>query len=217
MKKLWLLNAVALAAALTLTAPAQAEDEQIPSPAREVADAAGLSAWANAKRVKFTWRHEGRKLARSYDWDVPGRRVTVTMGGSSKVVDLSKPDLDDASYNAFVNDSYWAFFPLFLVRDRHVKVRAAGPDEFDLVEGAARALLIEYGDVGKTPGDAYVLHLDAEGKDVGWSYMRGGVRDEPTLVTTREAHVTAGGVRVATQFKTRGGELIIAIEGLVIE
>jgi hypothetical protein len=61
----------------------------------------------------------------------------------------------------FWNDGFWLYSPF--------KVRDAGTTR-KLVENAdgSKSLLVTYGNGGRTPGDHYLWHLNAEGIPTGW-------------------------------------------------
>lgn len=190
-----------------------AEEEAIGA---QVARAAGSAAWGEVARVSFTWHHIKKGFERSYVWEVKAHRVTAKLGeGREVTVDLDDPSQRESEgYKAFINDSYWALFPLHLQWDTGVKVSRLEAE--GLPDGVMR-VQVAYGAVGPTPGDVYWLDVDARTlRDRGWTYNRGGVSSTP-LVTTREAHVTQKGITVATKFAAPDGEVLIRIEGLKIE
>ncbi|MGF1508667.1 MAG: hypothetical protein ACFB9M_04095 [Myxococcota bacterium] len=201
---------------LTIAGPALGEAEQAPEAGlgRRVAEEAGLEAWSRVQTISFEWKHTPSNTVRSYEWNVPGQTVRVNMGKEIRELDLSDPAQRDTDvYRAFINDSYWPFFPLHLVWDDGVTLSEVEADE--KVPGASRALRVQYGDVGPTPGDAYILFLDDTLKDVGWTYIPGRNPDK-TLSTTRSAHRTQKGVRFATVFETLDGAPFIEVTAVEI-
>jgi len=228
---------LALAAALTaLAAPAPAQESRPTSRpsapaaaddlAARVAAAAGADGWDDVTRLRFTWRHVPRGGdGRSYDWDVPAGRVAVTTEEGEVTVPVAgwpeggAPDEARArAHQAFVNDSFWFLFPLHARWDEGLETTDLGevpvPGLEDL--GPRRALELRYAadEGGYTPGDVYVLYLDADDRPVAWAFHKAGA-DAPTLVTTCEV-AEHGPLTVPVRF-TAGGREFIAIEDVEVE
>lgn len=62
---------------------------------------------------------------------------------------------------AFWNDGFWLYAP-FKVRDPGTKHAVVTDDE------GHKSLLVTYGSGGRTPGDHYLWHLDADGRPNAW-------------------------------------------------
>jgi YD repeat-containing protein len=177
--------------------------------ADQVANAAGLATWSEVREISFEWKHAPSGTTRAYVWDVAGQRVDVTTADGTTSIDLADPaQRTGDAYGAFINDSYWPLFPLHLAWDEGIRFEEVDVDA--KIEGATRALRVQYGDVGITPGDTYVLYLDDALRDVGWTYISG--RDpNRTLTTTRAEHRVVQGIRVPTRFATPTGETFIEV------
>ena len=190
-----------------------------------LADAAGARAWEEVSRVEFTWTHHKKKLSRSYIWERDKERVTVTLDTRAPkeqvTIDLtSAEDRQTTAYKAFINDSYWGFFSLYVGADSNVNVTQLGVGG-KLYGGATRAIDVKYGDVGHTPGDRYILHTDEGFVPLAWLYYPGG-QDSPKLITTRSSYISSGGVSIPTSFKAidadgSPGDEIISISGVSIQ
>ena len=183
---------------------------------RSVAEAHGFEAWKEVGHVEFTWTHAGSGTSRSYVWDRRAHRVKVTMGDetfdiSSWGLDLAD-DRERAAHKAFVNDSYWLAFEFKAVTDDVERTELPNADS--PFGGTAPAYRVEYPpDVGYTPGDAYVVHVGADGRSIGWSYYPSGSK-LPKMSTLRGGVVEQMGVALPTRFETPDGELVIEISDL---
>ncbi|MFZ5482246.1 MAG: hypothetical protein ACOZNI_36130 [Myxococcota bacterium] len=103
---------------------------------------------------------------RAHRWDVRGGKAEVTWTDANKtcryVVPVPYAGDDPKAMDAwamFVNDQYWLLAPSKL-DDPGTKVEQKGDD-----------LHVSYENVGLTPGDRYVFHVDAAtGEIEGWEY-----------------------------------------------
>lgn len=214
MMKRWLFVSVFSLAVLCLVpSPSQAKKEPI---ALQLAKAAGLDAWSKVKRVRFTWTVVPRKLSRSYDWDVPGKKVKVMANKKVYQLDLNDPKQRKTfAYKAFINDSYWPFFMLHLAWDTGVTIKEL-PVGGKLMPGATRQISVVYGDVGPSPKDTYIIHFNKKLRDVAWIFKKKSQK-KANFVLTRERHITQKGVTIATLFKTPKGKVRISVDKVKIE
>lgn len=189
--------------------------------ADEVAAACGADAWSAVAQLTFTWHHRPSGRLRSYEWDPVAGTVAVTQGEATTTVPVAGPEdpADEAAvaaHRAFVNDSYWLLFPLHLAWDAGLELDdlGEGPVPGMRILGTTRRLAVRYpAEGGYTPGDTYVLYLDADGLPVAWAYHPGGA-EEPKLVTSREGRVALGGLSLPTRFQLPTGEAFITIDAV---
>lgn len=192
--------------------PAMAEE---PSLAR-LGEAVQHANWAKVQRVKFTWEMVERGVARSYDWDVAGQKVTVTMGEVTVTIPASGVGLtseqDIAAHKAFINDSYWLLFEHKALMDRIEAGLVQAPPSG--VDPKSHGISVRYSSGGYTPGDRYVLWVGQDGLTTHWEYFPGGAKEARFLIT-REGWVEQKGVKVPTLFR-KDGKDFIRISGLEI-
>jgi hypothetical protein len=170
-------------------------------------------------RFTFNVERDGElKASRAWTWHPADNTVTRTMAGESLTFVFGAPK-DDAERKAdaqFVNDSFW------LAPQMHL--RWAGPDltvtdagegpipdgvrPSGAGEGTARKIVMQYAPTGGgyTPGDAYDLFLDPNGRIVAWNYREGGA-PEPSMTTSFDGYVEVGPLTLATEHRSPDGKL----------
>ena len=146
--------------------------------ALHVQQAVGFAAWEqNAQIVAFEFggrvRHvwdRPRGLAYVTWGDLPGgsgagtTEVWLRLGDRSGIARVDgepvqgeeADELLEEGWNKHINDTFW-LYPFRSFFDEGVTRKVHGDD-----------LLIEYGSGGATPGDAYLWHLDADGRPTRW-------------------------------------------------
>jgi hypothetical protein len=140
--------------------------------ARRMMQSVDADAWKRTKAI--SWRHADR---RSHLWDRRRQLARVQKGDLDIYLDLRTrtgvvlrdgvrlqgQERDDAlreGYEVWANDSFWltamnkAFDP------------GTTRSRVSLVDGDA--LLVQYASGGVTPGDAYLWHLDEDGRPQSW-------------------------------------------------
>lgn len=206
---------IALTLALALAAPpdpAPPAAEATPAPAAEPAPVPDPAAVAAAcgdpyalVELAFTFvvvkdgeevvrrRHRWRPSESSVEVSLPDGTVDVWTNPPP-----SKPaDPGHAAWSAFVNDSYWLLAPC-KVGDQGVTVRAE-----------PGVLALSFDGVGLTPGDAYRLEVDAQGRVTGWQY---------TLQSGREGafdwspYTEVGPLHLSLERRSRAGDTVIRFE-----
>lgn len=126
-------------------------------------DTAAVS-WNFGGRNEHLWDRE-RHLAR-VRWDdlevllrIHDRSGVALEGGRGLHGDDALAALDQAHAH-FINDSFW-LNPVSKMHDEGVRRELVRTEEGD-------ALLVRYTSGGRTPGDAYLWHLDANARPVSW-------------------------------------------------
>jgi hypothetical protein len=155
-------------------------------------------------RFTFNVERDGElKGSRSWTWRPADNRVTRGAGDDAVTFTFGAPatDAEKQADAQFVNDSFWLAPQLHL--------RWAGPDltvtdggtvDRPIGEGQARKVTMQYAPSGGgyTPGDAYDLFLDGQGRIVAWHYREGGAA-APSMTTTFEGYVPVGPLQVAAE------------------
>jgi hypothetical protein len=155
-------------------------------------------------RFTFNTERDGvRKSTRAWTWRPAEGTVTRTVDGTSLTFRYGNPANDDEKKAdwQFVNDSFWLL--------PHLHARWAGSDltvtdggmvSGPLGVGEVRKVTLAYASTGGgySPGDAYDLFLDPQGRMVAWHYREGG-QVEPSMTTTFEGWVEVGPLWIATE------------------
>lgn len=171
--------------------------------ARKVQEAVNQSAWDGIEAVSwdFGGRHQllwdrARDLIR-VRWDdvevlrpVGEARGVVTRGGTP-VEGAEQAELLETAYAHFINDSFWLNPMGTFFHDGVVRAIATNAD-------GEEGLLIQYSSGGVTPGDAYLWHLDAQGRPVAWQ-MWVGILPIGGVRASWDGWVTLGGAQIATR------------------
>ena len=200
------LRLTVLAAVSSLGVVASASEVPV-DPAHQVASAYGIANWDRIDRVDFTFHVEmagGKVVDRAWSWEPERDGGTVTLNpGSDAALRFhtsdgaeAGSDLEKAQWN-FVNDSYWLAFPFQLVwSDPQVELHGKTPMPIS-AETAWKKTATWPAEGGYTPGDAYDLWHDEDGRIVEWVFRRAsGAEGRPA---TWENARTAAGVTFATE------------------
>lgn len=181
------------------------------SAAQEIASAYGLEGWDQIERIEFTFNVQAgdRRVQRHWTWDIAAGEVTREQEDSEPVsfpvadgsimlpvgVELSGESAK--AHRQFVNDSYWFLFPFQIVWS-DPQVTDHGDTPLPIGDGEARKVTVQYaGKGGYTPGDAYDLFVDDNGRIVQWVFRRGG-KAEGSAVTW-DAHHELGPIVVSLE------------------
>ena len=167
----------------------------------------GRGTWPGVSRLKFTFhveRPDGQASSVQHDWNLRTGEDAVTANGQTTTVnvfayDASKAtEAETAAFRRWTNDSYWLLMPLKL-GDPGARVALAGEEE---IEGAKYTVLrLTFDNVGLTPGDAYMLYVDAEGLIRRWDYMPNAERK---ATWTWEGYKDFNGLTLATEHRPVG-------------
>ena len=180
----------------------------------------GLDHWDDVEELRYTFnvRSGGREVRRSWVWRVKRRTVTFrddiaggeavtyslddigeTTKGEATTEELKKID------HRFINDQYWLLFALHIAWDTGAEVTAADGEPLPIGEGTATKVTVQYPEEGGyTPGDAYDVFVDADGRVVQWVFRQGG-QPEPSLATTWEDQREFGPLVIPTRFRSSDG------------
>ncbi len=187
---------------------ARAEDARAQQLAKEVWKASGGENWSQVKRLQFTFivEDQGKELvSATHDWDVAAQTDHVKWKDKDVTVNLANPGNDEnakAAYARWTNDAYWLLAPL-KVLDPGVTLTAEGKKSIDGAE--LEALRMQFGKVGLTPNDQYVLYVDPATKLVrSWDYSP---KPDTTMHATWDKYQDFGGLQLST-YHDFGGKVI---------
>lgn len=196
-----------------------------PIEARALIAPLGFDQLDTLEQILFTFnveRHGVVTTQREWTWNLSTRQVTRRVDGVALTFVTGAPTNDEErkADAQFVNDSFW------LAPQLHA--RWAGADltvtAHDVVPvpvgtGSARKVVMQYASDGGgyTPGDAYDLYLDGDGRIVAWSYRKGnGNGSAPDLTTTFESYVQVGPLSIATEHHDADGSFRLYFTGLAV-
>ena len=145
------------------------------------------------------------KSRRLWVWRPADGTVTRTIGGETLSFRFGHPtnEQERKADAQFVNDSFWML--------PHMHARWAGSD-LTVVDGGTtmgplgvgntRLVTLRYAAEGGgySPGDAYDLFLDTNGRMVAWHFREGG-QAEPSMTTTFEGWQQVGPLWIATEHR----------------
>ncbi len=223
---------LALAALLAAAAAGAGTDELRTRIGQEY----GLDHWDDVEELRYTFnvRAGEREVRRSWVWRVKRRTVTFrddiaggeavtyslddigettkgeTTKGETTADDLKKID------HRFINDQYWLLFALHVAWDTGAEVTAADGEPLPIGEGTATKVTVQYPEEGGyTPGDAYDIFVNADGRVVQWVFRQGG-QPEPSLVTTWEDQREIGPLVIPTRFRSSDGSFELWFSGVQV-
>ncbi|MFN3197737.1 MAG: hypothetical protein ACE366_04885 [Bradymonadia bacterium] len=145
--------------------------------ARRVQDALGSDHWGAIGEI--SWRFGDRRTHRWrrctdqvwVQWGDAEVRLDLGRGGGEVIAGGAADDqsLIDEAHKYFINDAFW-LNPVRTFFDDGVSRAVVGLGDDVMAEFGAQheALLVTYGQGGRTPGDAYLWLLDAEHRPVAW-------------------------------------------------
>ncbi len=163
-----LLVVVGAGVALDEPLPTGASGAEADARARRMMAAVDADAWARTGAVRFVFAGRNHHL-----WDRTRGFAKVAWGDTEVIFDVSTrrghawrdgarladpTDALDHAHAAWVNDTFW-LNPLPKAFDAGVAREAVGED----------GLLLRFGAGGRTPGDAYLFTLDANGRPIRWA------------------------------------------------
>jgi hypothetical protein len=190
---------------------------------REAVAPLGVEDLRQVGSLTFTFKVErdgALKTSRTWVWRPGDGRVTRRSAGEELTFTFGAPasDAERQADAQFVNDSFWLLPQLHLRwAGQDLTLADGGVVPLPLGEGTGRKISLAYAPQGGgyTPGDAYDLYLDEQGRIVVWSYRKGGAA-EPSLTTTFEGYTAVGPLTVATEHRTGDGAFRLYFTDLVV-
>ena len=175
-------------------------------PRHQIARHYGIDGFDRIEAIRFTFnaRVGAKQVRRAWLWK-PGTGEVTHWSGSQSTAETFTHPLPAGTIDArartldaqFVNDRYWLLFPLHLVWDQTTIIEDHGQAQRPLGAGQARRIEVRYpSSGGYTPGDAYDLFIEPDGRIAEWVYRRGGV-SQPTRMSSWEDHRRLGPLLIA--------------------
>jgi hypothetical protein len=203
-----------LCGALLLTPTSWAQAPQRAPLLDQVAKTFGVDSWDKVDAVRYTWNGEITglfKAAHKWEWEPKtgkvtfdgtgkdGRPVHVTYDSSQL---SSQPDqVKNEVEPSFINDNYWALFPLHASWDKSASAIDQGRFNLPLGAGTAELLPIKYPSEagGFTPGDIWDLYIGKDNRVVYFVYNRGGSKPPSRVFATWAGYKKAGPILFSTE------------------
>lgn len=162
------------------------------------------------KTIEFTFnvQRDTSHTERYWKWVRETDMITSTEKGkttSFKRYDTSTAELKQLNAK-FTNDEYWLLFPIHLKLDNGYTSTKNDSATAPLSNQKYRKYTVKYNDKdGFTPGDMYDLYVDNANVIREWAFYKHAV-EEPSLITSWEDYQDYGGLKIATDHKTKDGK-----------
>lgn len=102
----------------------------------------------------------------------------------------------------FINDNYWALFPLHAYWDKSASVIDQGMFNLPQGSGMAELVPVKYpADSGYTPGDTWDLYVGKDSRVVYFVYHRGGAKPPSRVLATWAGYKQAGPLLFSTEHR----------------
>jgi hypothetical protein len=180
----------------------------------------GFDHLSEIAELRFTFNVERDgvlKASRSWTWRPAEGTVSRGAGADALTFKFGAPKTDDErkADAQFINDSFWLAPQMHLGwAGPEVAVTDGGMVARPIPAGGAttvpastvREITVTYpaSGGGYTPGDAYDLFLDSEGRIVAWNYREGNA-PTPTMTTTFDGYVPVGPLQIAAEHRDAAG------------
>ena len=171
--------------------------QQRPPILEQVAKTYGLDSWDKIEVVRYTWNVDIPGLFKaSHTWEWEPKTGKITFEGTDKDGKPVKVTYDSSQLSSqsdqvknevepsFVNDNYWAIFPIHAYWDKSATVTDQGMKKLPIGSGSATLVSVKYPAEagGYTPGDTWDLYVGKDDRVQAMVYHRGGPK-KPSLVT----------------------------------
>ena len=181
----------------------------------KVAKAYGIDSFEKVEAIRYTWNGEIPgvfKLSRTWEWEPKTNKVTYEgkdKDGKPVKVTYMRSELSSQPDNVkneidpgFINDNYWALFPLHAYWDTSATVIDQGMFNLPLGSGTAELVPIKYpADSGYTPGDIWDLYIGKDNRVVYFDYHRGGAKAPSRVFATWAGYKKAGPLLFSTEHR----------------
>jgi hypothetical protein len=202
-------------AVLFLASTARAQTR--PAVVEQLAKTYGLDSYGQVDAIRYTFNLElpalKVNLSRTWTWEPKTGQVTYESKdkeGKPVKVTYNRSQLNSAPANvkdeidpAFVNDNYWAIFPLHVYWDTSANLVEKDKQKLPIGQGTAKLVSVRYpAEVGGyTPGDTWDLYVGSEGRVVQFIYHRGGPKKPSNVTTTWAGYKKAGPLLFSTDHR----------------
>jgi hypothetical protein len=190
--------------------------QQRPPIAEEIAKTYGLESWDKIDAIRYTWNAEITglfKVSRTWEWEPKTGKVSYSSKDKDgKPVNISfvlsqinsePANVKDEIEPAFVNDQYWALFPLHVYWDTSADVKDMGMQKLPLGKGSAKEVAVKYPAEagGYTPGDTWDLFVGSNDRVEQFIYHRGGAKKPSVVIATWTGYKKAGPLLISTDHR----------------
>ncbi|PYP83675.1 MAG: hypothetical protein DMG65_23925 [Candidatus Angelobacter sp. Gp1-AA117] len=186
--------------------------QQKPPIAEKIAKTYGLDSFGQVDAIRYTFNIDipGKKLARTWTWELKADRVTFE--GKDKADNpvkvtyvrsqlSSQPDnVKNEVDPGFVNDQYWLLFPLHVYWD-NADVQDKGMHKLPAGKGSAKQVVVKYAGGGYTPGDTWELFVGPDYRVKEMAYHRGGSVKPSLVIATWAGYKKAGSLLFSTEHR----------------
>jgi hypothetical protein len=183
----------------------------------QLAKTYGLDSYSQVEAIRYTFNLQlpalKLELSRSWEWepktgkvsyegkDKEGKPVKATYVRSQ--INSAPANVKDEIEPNFVNDNYWAIFPLHVYWDTSANVEEKDNQKLPIGKGSAKLVTVKYpAEVGGyTPGDTWDLYVGSDGRVVQFIYHRGGPKKPSNVTTTWAGYKKAGPLLFSTDHR----------------
>jgi hypothetical protein len=188
--------------------------------AMKIANYYSYPQFKNIEEIAYTFKvnRSGKISQRAWIWDVKKQKVTRILKTDSvtyrtefnhKEINENSTDSLKKADHQFINDQYWLFFPFHLIWDNGTVLTYHEEVEVPEFNVNLKKLTIQYDNVaGYTPGDAYDLYFNADGKVLFWAY-RAKAAKEVTLLMQWKDEKMINGIRFTNLFVNKNQNFTI--------
>ena len=200
---------------LAVLLPAASFAQNRPAIAEQIAKTYGLDSWDKIDAIRYTWNAQfpGVNVSHAWEWEPKTGKVSYEGkdkdGKPAKVsfvlsqVASEPANVKDEVEPSFVNDQYWALFPLHVYWDTSATVTDDGMQKLPIGKGEAKHIVVKYPTEagGYTPGDTWELYLGKDGRVEQFVYRRGGTRKPSVVIATWTGNKKAGPLLFSTEHR----------------
>ncbi len=218
-----------------LVLPATSQAQKRAPIAERLAKKYGLDSFGKVEAIRYTWHAEfpGVNVTRSWVWEPKTDQVSFEgkdKDGNAVKATYVRSQLSNQPANvreeidpAFVNDNYWALFPLHVSWDYGADVEDLGKQKLPLGSGSAKHVVVKYPNPreggGYTPGDTWELYLDSGNRVEEFVYHRGGPKKPSLVIATWAGYKKAGPLLFSTdhQGTADGNALHVTLTNVAVK
>ena len=175
----------------------------------KIAYANGYENWKNVEKLKFTFNvdRDTSHFERTWVWKPKTNEVTAIT--AQDTMTYNRSDMDSVAYKTnggFINDKYWLMAPINILWDKGSSTtKHTTGVEAPMSKKPMQKLTVTYNQQdGYTPGDAYDFYFGDDFMVKEWVFRKGN-QEEPSMTTTWEDYMEAGGLQIAKMHKNEDG------------
>jgi len=186
-----------------------AEPEKELTLLEKIANANGYENWKNVEKLKFTFNvdRDTSHFERTWIWKPKTNEVTAI--SAQDTMTYNRNDMDSTAYKTnggFINDKYWLIAPINILWDKGSSTTEHSTGiEAPMSKKPMQKLTVAYNqEDGYTPGDAYDFYFGDDFIVKEWVFRKGN-QEEPSMTTSWEDYMQAGGLQIAKMHKNEDG------------